>query len=297
MPDAEAARDVGETITTRLAYGSADFSVAEDYAYVLTAPAGAAAHRRLATSTTFPLDSVSARWYATHAAGGNQRIAIELARTLPEPVRTGTAVTRVDVSPALTGELDDALGTLGFGDAAKLHLPIGAGATPRSVQAGGPWWTWNRLGSDALPEAALNAFAGGSTVLDELGVGDGPARWAEAAATIRPDVTAQRPALLTHWGAEQWSQGSYSTRLVGWTDDHVRTLKHTHGRMVLAGQVNTPTHTAPPWTPHCVPANGRQSPSMTSDAVPELSGRGGTSRPSAGPSRCASCGRRRASEL
>jgi enoyl-CoA hydratase/carnithine racemase/monoamine oxidase len=275
------AREVGQAITVRLSHGSADFSVAEAYANAISSPAGAAAYRRLATSTTFPLESVSARWYAAHGAargygdamridGGNQRIAIELERALPAPVVTGVAVTRVaqtadcvevetldgscqradaailavslpflatlDVSPALPGELSDAIGSLGYGDAAKLHLPLATGVAPRSVEAGKAWWTWTRLDSDSRPEKAMNAFAGGAAVLKELEVADGPARWGEEVKMIRRDADMRDSALLTHWGAEPWSRGSYSAKLVGWTDGHVRILQRAHGRFVLAGE-------------------------------------------------------------
>lgn len=210
---------------------------------------------------------------ASRVDGGNQRLATGLADALPEPVHTGVAVTRVaqvdgqvevectdgsrradalvlavplpvlaslDISPALPGDVGEALDNLGFGDAAKLHLPIAGGVTPRSVEAGKPWWTWNRLGNDARPEAALNGFAGGAAVLEELEVTEGVTCWAEAAAAMRRDVDVLEPALLTHWGADPWAGGSYSGRLVGWHEDQLRALQRAHGRIVLAGEHTEP---------------------------------------------------------
>lgn len=278
VPDAErvlgAAREVGEAITARLVAGSADFSVAEAYADAPDSPERAAAYRRLLTSETVPLESVSARWYAAHAGGaygdacrvdgGNQRMATGFAAALPDPVRTGVAATNVTQEgdqvvvecadgdrradavvlavplPLLADltslDISRALDRLGVGDAAKLHLPIAEGVTPRSVEAGRPWWTWNRLDGDARPEPVLNGFAGGAAVLAELEVAGGASRWVESATAIRPDVDVLEPALLTHWGADPWARGSYSARFVGWDEDLHRMLQRPHGRIVLAGE-------------------------------------------------------------
>lgn len=284
VPDAEeiraAAREVGNAITARLASGAADFSVAEAFVDARVSAAGAAAYRRLETSATLPLESVSARWYAAHAGeaygaarridGGNQRLATGFAHALAVPVHHGVVVTRIakvgdevevecadgdsrradavvlavplpvlaklDIAAGVRDDLAEVLSCVGFGDAAKLHVPITDAVTPRSVEAGKSWWTWNRLGSDSQPETVLNAFAGGVGVLDDLDVANGPDRWVESTMAIRRDVDLRGPALLTHWGADPWAGGSYSARLVGWTDRRGDALQHAHGGVALAGE-------------------------------------------------------------
>jgi monoamine oxidase len=80
-----------------------DRSVAEVWASA--GLAGSPLYRRLATSTTLPLEDVSARATigeddhgyddAVRVRGGNQRMSLTLAQRLAEPVRTGVVVTGV----------------------------------------------------------------------------------------------------------------------------------------------------------------------------------------------------------
>jgi monoamine oxidase len=236
---------------------------------------------RLATSTTVALERVSARWFcsapdhgydpADRVRGGNQRVALELAARLAEPVRTGTPATGIRVGGAgveiataggetlradaavvavplpmlgalgldLPGPVLDAMAHLRFGDAAKLHVPLAAGAEPRGVApARELWWTWNSAApGDARSGAALSAFAGGAGV---AAAGDA-GRWAAAARELRPDVAPTGPALLTHWGAERWTGGSYSAPAIGWRPEHDAAWRELRGRIALAGE-----HTAGP---------------------------------------------------
>jgi monoamine oxidase len=126
-----------------------------------------------------------------------------------------------------------------FGDAAKLHLPLAAGAQPRGVApAGALWWTWNSAAPDGgRSGAVLSGFAGGTGV---AAAGDAE-RWAAAARALRPDVTPAGPALRTHWGAERWTGGSYSAPAIGWRPEHDAAWGARRGRLARAGE-----HTAGP---------------------------------------------------
>ncbi len=267
----------------RLTADGPDVSVASAFAAALDAdPLESPIYRRLATSATVPLHRVSARWFcqigahgyddADRVLGGNQRIALELARRLSQPVRTATPVVavrqreggvevvdnggsvstaasvvlavplpllaEVQLDPPLPAATREALDHTLFGDAAKLHLPLAAGAPPRGVAAADElWWTWNSAAPHASESGpALSAFAGGRTTVDHLGVPAGADQWARSAAALRPELKVNGEPLLTHWGAERWSAGSYSAAGVGWRPEHDREWRRGHGRMVLAGE-------------------------------------------------------------
>jgi monoamine oxidase len=270
----------------RLAAGGSDVSMAEAARESgVRGPAVEAALSRLRTSIAVPLEEVSAAWIALHdgddpdygescrVAGGNQRIALELAARLrPGTVELGVAVTKVTqdaagaevgcsdgtarradavvlavplamLAPLLSAgpfpeELRGALSLLQVGHAAKLHLPLVAGAPPRGVQSGGePWWTWNPAEA-AGPRSApvLSAFAGGRRTLMDLAVDQGPRVWATAATQLRPDVAAQGDALLTTWSDDPWARGAYSAAVVGWSPRVSQVLARPVGRVVLAGE-------------------------------------------------------------
>jgi monoamine oxidase len=263
-----------------------DRSVAEVWADAL----GPGAHEhplyvRLETSMTVPLEQLSARATtgehdhgyddSDRVRGGNQRISLELAARLAEPVRTGAVVTGVrqdaggvEVAcedgevvtggaaliavplPVLRGldvelppRVRAAMAATLFGDAAKLHLPLRAPARPDSTAAAaGRWWVWNSAApGEPRSGPVLSGFAGGAEAVAALRVADGPAAWAGGAAAVRPDVEPADGAFVTHWGAERFTGGSYSTPALGWTPDHDRAYEEPFGRIALAGE-----HTAGP---------------------------------------------------
>jgi monoamine oxidase len=225
-------------------------------------------YRRLATSSTVPLEAVAALGSdhdydpADRVRDGNQRIALTLAERLAGPVRTGIAVTAVrqdgdgvratcvsgevvegdaaviavplpllrELDVELPGPVRDALAATEFGDAAKLHLPLRAAVRPDSTQAPGEqWWAWTR-------DTLLSGFAGGAAVAAALRVDEGAQTWARAAAALRPDAEPAGEALVMRWGAEPFTRGSYSMPGIGHTADHDRALAAPFGRIVLAGE-------------------------------------------------------------
>ena len=253
-----------------------DRPLAEAFAEALGGdPLDSAVYRRLATSTTVRLDTVSARWYcaggehgyddADHVRGGNQRISLALAAGLRRPVRIQTPVAAVTAGtrrvavttldgveleadaavvavplPVLRGlavELPPAVAD------AVAHLHFGDAAKLHlALEAeepprgvAHPRALWWTWNSSG---ASLSAFAGG---LDGLDVGNGPDAWAMQATALRPDVTVTGVEALTHWGAERWTGGSYSAPALGWRPEHDAAWTAPHGRVAFAGE-----HTAGP---------------------------------------------------
>ncbi|MEA2291843.1 MAG: hypothetical protein QOF17_863 [Solirubrobacteraceae bacterium] len=275
----EAERDAVAAAVARVAAGlGEDRSVADVWAEALGP--GAREHPlyvRLETSMTVPLELLSARATtgehdhgydpADRVLGGNQRICLELAARLTGPVRTGVEVTAVrqdadGVDIACAGgerasgdaaviavplpvlrelEIDlpeavrAAMALTLFGDASKLHLPLREPARPDSTASpDGRWWIWSSAApGEQRSGPVLSGFAGGA--------GAAPREWPAAAAALRPDVEPADGALITHWGAERFTGGSYSTPAVGWTERHQRAYEAPFGRVALAGE-----HTAGP---------------------------------------------------
>jgi monoamine oxidase len=231
----------------------------------LTVPLGETSARRMFGAADHGYDP------AVRVRTGNGSVAEELARRLGPRVRLATPVAALtqDGSGVLArcpgGEsvaaacavvavplplLAELVGTLSaaivgaasrtrFGDAAKLHVPLAASVAPAGVASPTAlWWCWTSAapGSDqAAP--VLSGFAGGPAAVASVGAADGATRWREQALALRPDVTpAGERALVTHWGAERWTRGSYSAPGIGLsaTDDAAWT--EPFGSIVLAGE-------------------------------------------------------------
>jgi monoamine oxidase len=246
---------------------------------VLTEPSTveAMALRRIETSLSAPLGQASARRLfadpahrydpAVRVRGGNQSVALELARRLGGRVTLGTPVLAVrhgaggatavtaggaeheasavivavplplllelSLEPGLPDDVRAAASRTGFGDAAKLHIPLATPPAPSGMASpDATWWCWTSQADADSPHAApvLSCFAGGSDAANQI--------TAAGALALRPDVTAvaDRAALFTHWATEQWTRGSYSVPGVGTTDEDDIAWTRPWGSIVLAGE-------------------------------------------------------------
>ena len=273
-PTVEEIARVNAAVARCTAARSEDLPLAEAFAEALGGdPLESAVYRRLATSTTVRLDTVSARWYcagaehgyddADHVRGGNQRIALALASGLARPVRTEAAVTGV-----ASGARGVAV-TLADGDELAAGAAVIAVPLPRlralALEPALPAAVDDAIAHTAFGDAAklhlaleadarrrgvahprelwwtwnsggaaLSGFAGDLDALDL-------AAWPAQAAALRPDVRVAGVEAVTHWGAERWTGGSYSAASVGWRPEHDAAWGALRGRMALAGE-----HTAGP---------------------------------------------------
>jgi monoamine oxidase len=231
----------------------------------LTVPLGESSARRMFGSEDHRYDP------AVRVATGNASVAEELGRRLGHRVRLGTPVAALtqDGSGVLArcpgGEsvaadcavvavplplLAELVGTLSaaivgaasrtrFGDAAKLHVPLAAPVEPGGVASPAAlWWCWTSAAPGAeLAAPVLSGFAGGPAAVDSVGATEGVARWSEQALALRPDVTpGAGQALVTHWGAERWTRGSYSAPGIGLTAADDAAWTEPFGSIVLAGE-------------------------------------------------------------
>jgi monoamine oxidase len=224
----------------------------------LDIPAGAreALLARVEISSANSADEVAARDLAGIAhvdrepapsiAGGNQRLALELAERLGGAVRLSSPVERVvhssggarvraagaeleadacvvavpasvldriEFSPPLPTELADALRAVRYGHAAKLFVPLRRPAPPSAVMSvPDRYWTWTATGDGGRVQPVASAFAGSREALDRLDVESGPERWLDLVAELRPDLDLDRSgAVLSTWTDDPWARAAYST--------------------------------------------------------------------------------------
>ena len=249
---------------------------------VPSAGAREAVAARLAVSSGYELEDQDASALAEGAAGfgdfpshgivgGNDRIALGLAKLLGSSLRTSTAVTRIvwsaegvavraagdevvadacivatpaphalelEWDPPLPQWKHEALAAVRYGQAAKLFLPLAASAPPsQTLSVPLRFWTWTQRG---VP--AASSFAGSPSALQLLEVDRGPERWADAVRRLRPDLDyADGPPLLGTWHDDPWARGAYSARtLSSPLDDEA--LARPVGAISFAGE-----HTAGEW--------------------------------------------------
>jgi monoamine oxidase len=244
--------------------------------------ARAAIAARLAVSSGYELEDQDALALAEGAAGfgdfpshgvvgGNDRIALGLAKRLGSAVRLSTPLSRIAHSAggvavragggevtadacvvatpaphALELEWDpplpdwklEALAGVRYGQAAKLFLPLPAPAAPsQTLSVPLRFWTWTQH-----DVAAVASFAGSPSALELLEVDCGPERWAEEVRRLRPDLDySEGPPLLSTWHDDPWARGAYSARtLSSPLDDEA--LARPVDAVAFAGE-----HTAGEW--------------------------------------------------
>jgi monoamine oxidase len=209
-------------------------------------------------------------------AGGNQQVAVGLARRLGPAVRlaspvlsahqddrgvhlataggtvTGDAAVlavpmavlrKLPITPPVPGPQRAAWQRSGLAHNAKLHMPLNKAAPASAVQSvPGRFWTWTAADLTGQIQPVLHAFGGTEQALSALAVADGPAAWAVQAAALRPDLdTDPARAILTTWNDDPWAGESYSADTVSAAPGDADILAAPAGRIHFAGE-----HTAGP---------------------------------------------------
>lgn len=179
-------------------------------------------------------------------AGGNQSLALALADELGDRVRLnekvefiswsetglavctepggiheaercvlavpGTVMDQVMFAPPLPEEKTTAFTQLRYGHAAKLFVPltepVEVGAVMNVPER---WWSWVQTGAEGELLPAVHCFAGSPAALETLKVSEGPARWLESLATLRPELVLDPAgAVLSTWDDDPFVQAAYS---------------------------------------------------------------------------------------
>jgi monoamine oxidase len=204
----------------------------------------------LATTVLSKASNLINRDESFRVAGGNQGIALELARRLGSAVHLSTPArsivwsdNRVRVrakgldltadrvvlavparlmpgirfDPPLPAWKQQALERVDYGNAAKLAVPLREPTAPSAtLSVSDHFWVWTANGSDGTVQPAASCFAGSAPALETLQVTTGPRRWLERLAWLRPDLALDPAgAVLSTWDDDPWIGASYSTALAG----------------------------------------------------------------------------------
>jgi monoamine oxidase len=252
------------------------------------APAVAEAiQARIEVSCAYPADDLDAsalhetgaafgQFDTFSVAGGNDRIAQEIAAGLGESVHLASPVRRVAWSghevriragshvavaqaaviavpaaalgaisfdPPLPDATAAAMRDVRYGQAAKLFVAVGSPAPPSAtLSVPERFWCWTQLSADGAPAPFLSAFAGTPDALEELSVRSGPERWLAALESLRPDLElGPAQAMLSTWWDDPWARGAYSAASASSPID-TEALTRPVGPLVFAGE-----HTAGEW--------------------------------------------------
>lgn len=149
----------------------------------------------------------------------------------------------IEFDPPLPEAKRRALGSVCFGHAAKLFVGLRQPAPPSAtLSVPERYWAYTQLGADREPLPFVAAFAGTAGALAALHVTEGPERWLDSLAALRPDLTLDRSVtLLSEWDPDPWVCGAYSARSVRSPMDDVE-LARSVGPIAFAGE-----HTAGAW--------------------------------------------------
>jgi monoamine oxidase len=150
---------------------------------------------------------------------------------------------RIEFAPPLPEVKQRALRNVCFGHAAKLFVGLRAPAPPSAtLSVPERYWAYTQLDADGGPVPYVAAFAGTAAGLAALRVTEGPDRWLDSLAALRPDLALDRSlTLLSQWDPDPWVGGAYSARSVRSPMEDVE-LARPVGPIAFAGE-----HAAGAW--------------------------------------------------
>jgi monoamine oxidase len=206
-----------------------------------------------------------------HVAGGNQRVAKQMAQRLGSAVRLETPVeaiaqTRSQVEFVLAGGerasadvaivavplpilkrlkpdftlpslMDEALSALIMGAAVKVSWPLAESAPISGVQSAERWWAWNSAGpSECHSTPAVTVFASTPPGAQPTAQPEATEAWRRRLDRLRPELSPAGAGLVTEWAHEAWTEGSYSAHACSWRREHDLAFNALAGRVAFAGE-------------------------------------------------------------
>jgi monoamine oxidase len=119
---------------------------------------------------------------------------------------------RIAFEPALPPDLKGAFGSITYGHAAKLFVPLGDAPPPSAVlSVPERYWTWTAAAAEGLVQPVASCFSGSSAALEALRVTEGPQTWVESLQRLRPDLALMtEDAVLSTWDDDPWVGAAYS---------------------------------------------------------------------------------------
>lgn len=149
----------------------------------------------------------------------------------------------IDFEPALRGPTAEALGSVRYGQNAKLFVRLRAPSPPSAIMSvRRRFWSYTQLDPRGEPAPFVTAYTGTTDAVQALADPDSLGGWIEEVAALRPDLELDREvAMLSTWHDDPWVRGSYSARSVS-SPLRDAELSTPLGLLFFAGE-----HTAGDW--------------------------------------------------
>jgi monoamine oxidase len=146
-----------------------------------------------------------------------------------------TVLGRIAFAPELPPTLAETLGSIRYGHAAKLFVPLASPAPPSAtLSVPERYWAWTATGTDDRTQPVVSAFAGSPAALERLEVESGPGAWLESLERLRPDLDLEPDgAVLSTWDDDPWAGAAYSLEPAPLVR---RELAEPIGRLAFAGE-------------------------------------------------------------
>jgi monoamine oxidase len=268
--DASLADGAGEGRSVRELIAALDIDDGAREAILARAEVSAAASAELVPAAELGLLARVSDAPAPGIAGGNQLLAEALADAvgrervhLGDPVRAianegdrlaiatdagsieadrclvavpATVIGAIRFESGLPDAVADALGSIAYGHAAKLFVPLESRVPCSATLAvTDRYWAWTASGADeTAAQPLVSAFAGSPDALQRLDVASGPGTWAKRLAALRPDLAIETGrAVLSTWDDDEWARAAYSVTAAA---PALELLSHPHGRIAFAGE-------------------------------------------------------------
>ncbi|MDP4715245.1 MAG: FAD-dependent oxidoreductase [Candidatus Nanopelagicales bacterium] len=117
-----------------------------------------------------------------------------------------------DLQPGLPDIKRVAMTRMVRGNAAKLHVPLGAPAPTSAVlDVARRFWCWTATDASDRVQPIVHCFSGSAAALDGLEVTRGDGAWLDALTRLRPELDLlPEGALLSTWDDDPWATFAYS---------------------------------------------------------------------------------------
>jgi monoamine oxidase len=129
-----------------------------------------------------------------------------------------TVLDRIVFEPGLPEWKRSALGRLGCGQAAKLHVRLARPIEPFAVTSvRDRFWFWAAADGSGTAPRVVSCFTGSVPALADLAVDVGPQRWLRRLAAVAPELppAGDDDALLCTWQDDEWAGLAYSAIQAG----------------------------------------------------------------------------------
>jgi monoamine oxidase len=185
--------------------------------------------------TSMPAQSVqqTANRVTVRSSGGREIQGAAAVVAVPLPL-----LRDLDFEPTLPPSIAKAMDRTLFGDTAKIHVPLAEDPRPDAIAVPAAlWWCWaSQVQAPGVSAAVLAGFAGGAETMSALEVANGVGAWEAQILELVPELPRHGESRLTHWGADPWAKGSYSSRAVGFESDDDAAWQSPWHRVVFAGE-------------------------------------------------------------